>query len=192
MQKRRTILVRTFRPKAAHDKSRQCCRETRMPTSGCQRFQRVTQTLLGYKVPYIVGKITRNDAERSARMSNGSGQPHRLDDRRSAWPPGTVKPWILAVFQAATSLSRLASKPARAAWVWMIRVTVPASIAMAPTRGRGYCGQPCRCRSPLVCGRVRPRPRPQGARCARGWRQVSGPTAGRTRRRCGACRSWFR
>jgi hypothetical protein len=157
MQKRRTTLVRTFRPKAAHDKSRQCCRETRMPTSGCQRFQRFTQTLMGYKVPYIVGKITRNDAERSARMSNGSGQPHRLDDRRSAWPPGTGKPWIRAVFQAETSLSRLASKPARAARVWMIRVTVPASIAMAPTRGRGYCGRPCRAAGSRSAGTLPPR-----------------------------------
>jgi hypothetical protein len=33
--------------------------------------------------------------------------------------------------------SSAGSKPARAARVWMIRGTVPASIAMAPTPGRG-------------------------------------------------------
>ena len=37
--------------------------------------------------------------------------------------------------------SSAGSKPARAARLWMIRATVPASIATAPTRGRGYCGR---------------------------------------------------
>jgi hypothetical protein len=40
--------------------------------------------------------------------------------RLSLWPP-----------------SGAGSKSARAARVWMIRAAVPASIAMAPTRGRG-------------------------------------------------------
>jgi hypothetical protein len=91
------------RREAARDKSRQCWPETSMLTSCCQRLQRLTLTLIHDKLPYSVTKIRRNDGENGARVSNGPGRGHRLDDRLSARPSGTGKPRLGAVFRASTS-----------------------------------------------------------------------------------------